>query len=93
MIDSLCDQTGTRNSTVACFYFDFAAQKEQSLTNTLGALLKQVVSGLEETSEEILRTYRNQNSAIGGRRPPLADIVNMLQTTSTKKPTFICIDH
>ena len=91
VIDSLCDRA-EGNSTVACFYFDFAAQKEHSLTNMLGALLKQVVSGLEETPEEILRAYRDQNSAIGGRGPPLADIVKLLQTTSSKKPTFICID-
>ena len=92
VIDSLCDQAGRENSTVSCFYFDFAAQKEQSVTNMLGALLKQVVSGLEETPEEISQAYQNRNSAIGGRGPPLADIVKMLQTTSSKKPTFICID-
>ena len=58
----------------------------------LGALLKQVVSGLEETPQEISRAYQNRNSAIGGGGPPLADIVAMLQTTSSKKPTFLCID-
>ena len=92
VIDTLCDQAGTRNSTVTCFYFDFAAQKEQSLTNMLGSLLKQVVSGLEETPEEISQAYGNQKSAIGGRGPPLVDILKLLQTTSSKKPTFICID-
>ena len=30
VIDSLCDQVGRGNSTVSCFYFDFAAHKEQS---------------------------------------------------------------
>ena len=92
VIDSLCDQAGTRNSTVACFYFDFATQKEQSLTNMLGALLKQVVNGLEETPQEISRAYQNRSSVIGGGGPPLADIVMMLQTASSKKPTFLCID-
>ena len=58
----------------------------------LGALLKQVVSGLEGTPEEISQAYQNRNSAIGGRGLPLADIVKMLHTTSSKKPTFICID-
>ena len=29
---------------------------------------------------------------IGGRRPHLADIVKMMQITSSKKHTFICID-
>ena len=92
VIDSLCDQAGGRNATIACFYFDFAAQKEQSPTSTLGALVKQLVWGLEEIPEEISRVYRDQKNAIGGRGPRLSDIVKMLQSTSSKKRTFICID-
>ena len=92
MIDNLCNQARGRNVAVACFYFDFAAQKEQSTTNTLGALLKQVVSGLEKVPEEIVREYEDQKQVIGGRGPPLPDIVKMLQTTSSEKRTFICLD-
>ena len=92
MTDKLCDQAGGQNATVACFYFDFAAQKEQSPTNMLGALLKQAVSGLEEVPGEIVKGYENQKNVIGGRGPQLSDIVRMLQTISSKKPTFICID-
>ena len=92
MIDNLCNQARGRNVAVACFYFDFAAQKEHSTTNTLGALLKQVVSGLEKVPEEIVREYEDQKKVIGGRGPPLPDIVKMLQTTSSEKRTFICID-
>ena len=92
VIDSLCNQAGGQNIAVACFYFDFAAQKEQSPTNTLGSLLKQIVSGLEEVPEEILGAYEAQKKVLGGRGPLLADIVEMLQTTSSKKRTFICID-
>ena len=92
VIDELCDRAGGQNATVACFYFDFAAQKEQSPTSMLGALLKQLVCGLEETPEEILQAYQGQKNAIGGRGPKLSDIVEMAQTTSSKKRTFICID-
>ena len=92
VIDRLCDQAREQNTTVACFYFDFAAQKEQTTPNILGALLKQLVCGLEETPEEISRAYRDQRSALGGRGPLLSDIVKMLQTASSKKRTFICID-
>ena len=66
IIDSLCNQAGGQNIAVACFYFDFAAKKEQSPTNTLGALLKQVVSGLEEVPEKIARAYEAQKKVIGG---------------------------
>jgi len=92
VIDSLCDQAGGWDATIACFYFDFAAQKEQSPTSVLGALVKQLLWGLEEIPEEILRAYRDQKNAIGGRGPRLSDIVKMLQSTSSKKRTFICID-
>ena len=48
--------------------------------------------GLGGIPEEISRAYQNQNSVIGGQGLPLADIVTMLQTATSKKPTFICID-
>jgi len=92
VIDSLCDRAGEQNATVVCFYFDFTVQKEQSPTSTMGALLKQVVGGLEEIPQEISRAYQKQKKALGGRGPRLSDIVKMLQTTSSKERTFICID-
>ena len=92
VIDNLCDQAKGQNVAVACFYFDFAAQKEQSSVSMLGALLKQVVSGLEEVPEEIAEAYEDQKKVLGGRGPRLPDIVKMLQTASSEKRTFICID-
>ena len=92
VIDNLCNQARGQIFAVACFYFDFAAQKEQSPTSALGSLLKQVVSGLEEVPEEILRDYEDQKRDLGGRGPLLSDIVKMLQTTCCEKRTFICID-
>ena len=58
----------------------------------LGALLKQIVSGLEEVPGEISQAYEDQKKVIGGRRPHLGDIVKMMRITASKKPTFICID-
>jgi len=92
VIDKLCDQARGRRAAVSCFYFDFAAQKEQSPTNMMGALLKQVLSGLEEIPEEIAQTYEDHQKVIDGRGLKLIDIVKMLQTTASEKPTFICID-
>jgi len=66
VIGNLCDQAGRQNATVACFYFDFAAQKEQSPVNMLGCLLRQLVFGLEEIPEEISRAYRDRKNAISG---------------------------
>jgi len=92
VIDELYDQDGGRGATVACFYFDFAAREEQSPTSVMGALLKQVVSGLEEVPKEIVQAYEDQKKTIGGRGPQLADIVAMLQTTASEMRVFICMD-
>ena len=92
VIDRLCDQARGHNTTVACFYFDFAAQKEQSSTSMLGAVVKQLVAGLDETPEDIYRAYQEQKCAIGGRGPQFSDVVKMVQTTSSRKNTFVCID-
>jgi len=92
VIDSLCDRAKQQNAAVACFYFDFAAQNEQSSESVLGALLKQVVRGLEEVPGEIARAYEDQEKVIGGRGLQLADIVKMLQITSSRKRTFVCMD-
>ena len=92
VIDKLCDQARSRRAAVSCFYFDFAAQKEQSPTSMMGALLKQVVSGLEEIPRKIAQTYEDHQKVIDGRGLKLADIVKMLQTATSEKPTFICID-
>jgi len=91
-VDSLCDQVGGQNAAVACFYFDFAARKEQSVTNMLGSLLKQIISGMEAVPGEILRAFQAQKRAIGGRGPRLPDIVKMLQVITSSLRTFICID-
>ena len=92
VMDELGDWAESQGITVAVFYFDYAAQKEQSPASMLGAVLKQVVSGLEEVPEEIARAYENQKRSIGGRGLLLTDIVKMLENTTSTMRTFICID-
>jgi len=92
VVDWLCDQAGGQITAVACFYFDFAARKEQSGANMLGSLLKQVVGGMEEIPDEISQAFQEQKKVIGGRGPRLPDIVKMLQTITSSLRTFVCID-
>ena len=92
VIDNLCSRAREQNATVACFYFDFAAQNEQCPTTMLGCLLKQLVFGLIEIPEEISEAYEESKNAIGGQGPQISNILNMLQTTSSRRRTFICID-
>jgi len=92
VVDRLCDQAEGQNITITCFYFDFAARKEQSAISMLGSLLKQMVTGMGEVPEEISRAFQRQKKAIGGCGPQLADIVKVLQTITCSQPTFMCID-
>ena len=92
VVDRLCDQAKGQNTAVTCFYFDFAARKEHSVTNVLGSLLKQIVGGMANVPEEISRAFQEQKMAIGGRGPRLPDLLKMLQTITTSLGTFVCID-
>ena len=92
IIDVLCDWTRGRNAAVACFYFDFAAQKEQSPTMVLSSLLKQLVCGLENIPPKIVEAFQDQKKTTGGRRLELGEIVGMLQDIVSSRPTFICFD-
>ena len=92
VVDRLCDQARGKSTIVTCFYFDFAARKEQSAASVLGSLLKQIVGGMETIPEEISRAFQEQKRAIGGRGPQLLHIVKMLQPITSSLPTFICVD-
>jgi len=92
VIDYLCDRAEGQNATVACFYFDFAAKKEQCPASILGCLLRQLVFRLEEIPEEISRAYKERKNAIGGQGPQISNILKMLQAASAKKRAIICID-
>ena len=92
VIDTLCDWARGQDVSVACFYFDFAAQQEQSPTNILGSLLKQVIGGLDDIPAEIAQAFRDQKRVLGGRKLGLSEIVEMLQDIGSSRCTFICID-
>jgi len=92
VVDRLCDEARGQSTAVVCFYFDFAARKEQSATSMLGSLLKQVVGGMEKIPEEISQAFQEQKKVIGGRGLRLPDIVKMLQAITSSLRTFVCID-
>ena len=92
VIDTLCKQAVEGNAAVACFYFDFANSEEQSPAAILGSVLKQVVGGMDEVPERIVKAFRNREKVIGGQRPSLEEIVEFLQDITTAQRTFICLD-
>ena len=94
VIDTLCDEAGEAGEdiSVACFYFDFAAQKEQSVGNMLGALLKQVVGGFKQIPKEVMDAFEKHKRVIGGRALQLQEIVKQLGSLSSMRPIFFCLD-
>jgi len=92
VIDGLCDWAKGQDAAVAFFYFDFAAQKEQSPIRVLSSLLKQIVGGLEEIPPNIARAFRRQEKVFGAWKLGLGKIAEMLQDILSSRPTFICID-
>ena len=92
VVDRLCDLARGQNAAVSCFYFDFAARKEQSATSMLGSLVKQMVGRMERIPEEVSRVFQEQQNTLGGCRPQLVDLVKMVQVIASSRPTFICID-
>jgi len=64
VVDTLCDWAIRQNAAVGFFYFDLAAQKEQSLTNDLNSLLRQVVGGLEDIPVTIAKAFQDRRGVI-----------------------------
>ena len=92
VIDKLCDGAVGGDPAVVCFYFDFAAQNEQSPVNVLGSLVRQHVSGEGGIPEAIAQDFRKDKGAIGGRGLQVPGILEMFQTVANTKRTFICVD-
>ena len=92
VIDSLCDQAVGKEVAVVGLYCDFHSQQEQSTTNMLGAMLKQLASG-GKIPEHTREAFRKAKKDFGGRGPRLPDMVDMLKKAIKSLPRlFICID-
>ena len=92
VIDWLCDQVDNRDIAVAGLYCDYLAQEEQSTTNILGAILKQLFEG-DGVPGPLRQVFRKGKRGFGGRAMQLLDLVEMLKTTIASLPeVFICID-
>jgi len=92
VIDSLCDEEREEDIAVACLYCDFLAQQEQTITNIMGAILKQLV-GRGDIPKDVREAFQRGKKEIGGRGLLLSDLMRMLRTAiSSLSRVFICID-
>ena len=92
MIDWLCDQVRSRDIAVAGLYCDYLAHEQQSATNVLGAILKQLLER-DGIPESLRDGFRAGKRGFGGRAVQLPDLVKILKTTIASLPeVFICVD-
>ena len=92
MIDSLCDQAGKEDIAAVGLYFDFLAQQEQTITNIMGAILKQLV-GRGGIPDYLREAFQKRQKEFGGRKLRLPDLVGMLKIVIASLPkAFICLD-
>ena len=92
MIDRLCDQAGDEDIAVTGLYCDFLAQQEQTSTNMIGAILKQLV-GRGGIPKEVREAFQKAKKEFGGRGLLLAEMMGMLRIAlASMSQVFICID-
>ena len=92
MIDDLCDGPCEEEIAVSMFYCDFRDQHDQTATNILGAILKQLVTK-GQVLEHVQKAFQKSKQEVGGRGLRLPDVVQMLkQAVDTLPRVFICID-
>ena len=92
MIDRLCDQARDGDIAVAGLYCDFLTWREQTTTNIMGAILKQLV-GRGDIPKDVHEAFQKGKRVFGGREPLLVDLMRMLRIAIAPFPrVFICID-
>ena len=92
MIDSLCDKAKKEYIAVAVFYCDFLSQQEQSITNIMGAILRQLVAK-GGVPDYLRKAFQEAQTEIGGRGLRLAELIAMLRVAIASLPrVFICVD-
>jgi len=92
VIDRLCDQAGGEDIAVTGLYCDFLAQQEQTTTNMIGAILKQLV-GRGDIPKEVREAFQKAKKEFGGRGLLLAEMMGMLRIAlASLSQVFICID-
>ena len=92
VIDNLCDEPCEEDIAIAMFYCDFRDQQEQTATNIMGAILRQlVVRG--EVPEDVRKAFKKAKKKVGGRGLRLPDMMQMLKhALATLAQVFVCID-
>ena len=92
MIRSLCNQAKKENIAVAVSYSDFLSQQEQSITNIVSTIPRQLVAR-EGVPDYLHERFQEAQKEIRGRGLRLAELMGMLRVViASVPPVFICVD-
>ena len=92
VIGRSCDQVRNSDIAVVGLYCDYLAQEEQSTTNMLGVILKQLLER-DGIPGPVRQAFRKEKREFGGRAVQLLDLVNIRKTTiALLAGVFICLD-
>ena len=92
VIDSLYDEEGKGDAAIAYLYCDYLSQQEQTVTNMMGAILRQLVGG-GGIPDYLRKEFQEAKNKFSGRGLLLPDLMRMLRITiASLHQVFICID-
>jgi len=90
VIDHFYD--GGRDTATAGLYCDYLDRNEQTTSNMLGVMLKQLV-GSGSIPEDIRKAFEGAKERFGGVGPRVPELLNMLKTAiAQRQRVVICID-
>jgi len=92
VIDSLCDQAKKENIAVVGLYLDFLSQQDQTITNVMGAIFKQL-AGRKSIPNYIREAFQESKVEFGRRGLRPVNLMVMLKIAIASLPKIIiCID-
>ena len=92
MIDTLSNWAEGRGIAVAALYCGFLSQEEQTITNIMGAILKQLL-GRGDIPKDLRWAFQVEKRDLSHRGLQHADLMRMLRIAIASLPqSFICID-
>ena len=92
VVDTLRKQTRGQNVAVLSLYCDYQAQKDQSVVNMIGALLRQVALRVPMIPREIKSAF-DESKQEGGERLRLPDMVKLfVKAIDSLELVYMCVD-
>jgi len=93
VIDSLYRQASEEDTAVVISYCDYQERHQQTTTNMIGSILKQLVVKDDIIMGSVLKAFQKAKNECSGRRLCLPDLLGILKESIASLPqVFICID-